>query len=101
MQDTKNDLSFNRAELDYAALITTAQVAYHHCLNEIDRYREALRRPSSNSSRYLDAGWLCREADNLVIVAETLATLLGGLEREEIEVVNKSSLKGDNDDKLD
>lgn len=94
MEATKNDLSYDCAELDYDALITTARVAYFHSLNEIYRRQRILQCTDNNTERHLEAGWLLGEAKNLVIVAETLSTLLEGLKRTTIKIVNKQSLKG-------
>jgi len=89
MEATKNDLSYNCAELDYDALITTARVAYSHSLREIYRQQQILQDTGSNTSRYLEAGWLLGEAKNLVVVAETLSTLLEGITRDNITLINK------------
>lgn len=89
MNKTRNDLSYNRAELDYQALLSTSQIAYSHCLEEIGRYLAELRSIKLLHHSYLTAQWLAREAEHLVIAAETMDTLLGGLKREEIVIVNK------------
>jgi len=91
MEVTKNDLCSNSATLDYQALLRTAQSAYKLGLEEVSRHLSVLHRfpPCGNTERYLHAGWLAQEAKTLVVVAETLSTLLEGLTREEISIVNR------------
>lgn len=90
MEATKNDLCAGVATLDYQALITTARIAYRHSLEAIyGHYSVLFHKECSNTKRYLHAKWLEDEASGLVIIAETLSTLLEGLDREEVVIVNK------------
>jgi len=95
MEVTKNDLSYDQAKLDYQALLTTARVAYYELLENIYGYYNKLRDTHDTTSYYLNASRLAREANHLVIVGETLATLQGGLERSVIEIVNKPEVKSE------
>ena len=89
MNVTKNDLSYNKTSLDYQALVTTSKVAYGQLLSSVYKRYRVLQGTESNTERYLEAGYLKSDAIQLVIVAETLSTLLEGLSREELVVVNK------------
>lgn len=91
MRATKCDLSYNHAKLDYEAMLTTAQIAVYHTLEEIRLLSGKMRiamQEKDISSIYLDAQWLEGKAKQLTVAAEVLATLIGGQEREEIEIVN-------------
>jgi len=101
MEATKNDISSGTITLDYQALITTAEIAYRESLDVIyNHFKKLTSFPDrcSNVERYLYAQWLSQEARGLVIVAETLSTLLEGLEREETIIVNKS-VENDNNNR--
>ena len=94
MDRTENDLSFNKAELDYQAMLTTATVAYRGCLREIERHLQVMRSLHKKVYLpYLSAQWLESEAKYLTIVAETMHTLQEGLSREELVIVNKPEVK--------
>jgi len=95
---TKNDLSFNKVTLDYRSLVLAASYAYGLLLESVSkRQRELLDAPSKamkdpehhTASISLGARWLYEDVSKLQIVAETLATLIGGLDRDEIVIVNK------------
>jgi len=98
MNKTQNDLSYDSTKLDYQALITTARIAKGRGLREIERYLSHLHNLKSKSSDYLDAQYLEEEAGYLVIACETLHTLEGGLERSQLEIVNKPEVKEEDDD---
>jgi hypothetical protein len=89
MQATKNDLSYNLTKLDYKALVQTSEIAYGQLLNTIYKEYCVLQGTSDNTKRWLEAGYLKNHAIQLAIVAETLSTLIEGLSREELIVVNK------------
>jgi len=90
MQQTQHDLSYDKTTLDYEALLATSQIAFHHCIEEISKYTNNLREfPKPKFCYGLSAQWLAREANHLVTVAETMETLLGGLERSELVIINK------------
>lgn len=89
MNVTKNDLSYNSTRLDYQALVTTAKVAYGQLLASIYKKYRTLQETESSTERYLEAKYLKDYAIQLVIVAETLSTLLEAESREELTIVNK------------
>ena len=89
MNYTKHDLSYNSTKLDYMALILTAESAYASLLTSINKRSSILWETSDNIKRYLEAKYLERDANQLVIIAETLSTLKEGLTREELIIVNK------------
>jgi len=89
MDVTKNDLSYNSTKLDYQALVTTSKIAYGKLLISIYRQYRLLQETESNTKRYLEAKYLKDDAIQLVIVAETLSTLLEAESREELVIVNK------------
>lgn len=96
MNHTKNDLSYNSTKLDYMALIQTAESAYASLLTSINKHSGILWETSDNVKRYLEAGYLERDANQLVIIAETLSTLKEGLTREELIIVNKPEINLNN-----
>lgn len=88
MDKTQNDLCANEAKLDYQAMLTTSKIAYAHCIEEIGRHLSDMRQLKPAFLPYLSAQWLAREAEQLVIAAETMHTLEEGLTRETITIVN-------------
>jgi hypothetical protein len=64
-------------------------VAYGQLLTSIYRRYRLLQEVESNTTRYLDAQYLKDDAIQLVIVAETLSTLLEAESREGLVIVNK------------
>jgi hypothetical protein len=93
-KDTKHDLCAHTVTLDYQALVATAKVAYTLGLRTILKCYTELSEPI----RYEDIqhSWSCIQARNLadeserfVVVAQTLAALMEGLDRERVKVVNK------------
>lgn len=96
MNATKNDLSFNEASLDFQAMLTTSKIAVGRCLDNISRYENNIRRDSINNDYtgvHCNANWLKAEAEYLEIASETLATLSGALERDNLFIVNKPKVK--------
>ena len=86
MNSTKHNLSFNKAEIDYQALLRTSYVAFSELLQSIYKdYNQFLQGEHSNV--YLNS--FKKKAENLVIIGETLNTLKAGLERDNIKIVNK------------
>lgn len=90
MEATQNDLSFDKVRLDYQTLIKTAEIAYGKCMDNVARYLDDLRQ-YPNDNYKLTADWLHRETGYLLVVANTLHTLKGGITRSEVEIVNKPS----------
>lgn len=93
MKVTKNDLSFNSTELDYLAMLSTAEIAFAHTRNELDRYIHQTHEIKPTLSYDHLARLIKCEADNLVTAAETMHTLREGLSREELKVVNKPKVE--------
>lgn len=93
MEFTKNDLSYDQTKLDYQAMLTTAQIAFSHTREEINRHIHNTYNISGKVNYSLEAKWIKEEADKLAIIAETMDTLQGGLTRSQIEVVNKPEVK--------
>jgi len=90
MRYTKNDLSYDRATLDHEAMLVTAAVAYGRLLRSIDQYTGGMHEINSSvTALHLSAERLKEDADLLVIVAETYATLKGSLDRPELVITNK------------
>lgn len=90
-QTTKNDLSFNHAEVDHGALLTVARLAFFYGRERCEKHLGNLIRPPGNGRvcLYTDAQYLAKDANNLAVIAETLYTLEESLTREELEIVNK------------
>lgn len=98
MQATKHDLSHDSTKLDYQALVKTAGIAValskervHEHLNKL--YNFGLNGKRDLVSLELNSQWLCRAAEQLQVSAETYATLLGGLDRHELEIINKPEIE--------
>jgi hypothetical protein len=94
MNKTQNDLSHDLAQLDYQALINTAKIGLGSTMESISQYLGKLRDIGlygclDTVALKLNSQWLCDEAQKLQIVGETLATLIGGLDRGTIEIINK------------
>ena len=97
MKITKHDLCGQEAVLDYAALITVAEIALAKARNAIEGYiadirneREKTYREKSNRLRIsLKADWLATEARYHQIAAETLETLIEGRDRDTITVLRQ------------
>jgi hypothetical protein len=96
MQATKHDLSANEVRLDYAALVTTAEIAVGKSKSEISHYVIKITNNWSEKefgSMKLNAGYLKEEAERLEIACETLATLKCGETRKNIIIVNKKEIQ--------
>jgi len=93
MNKTDNDLSFNYAELDYEAMVQTAELAFSRLRDNVSSELGKLYpcgplspKETRNLKNAIDN--LAREANFLVTVAETLQTLYGMQEREAVKIVN-------------
>ena len=93
MQVTKNCLSYDQTELDYQAMLTTAEVAFTLLRESINRYLQKLNEYPLSECFYLTTAHLAGDAKCLNIVAETLHTLREGLDRYELRVVNKPEIE--------
>jgi hypothetical protein len=96
MRITKNDLSYDEAKVDFEALLRTAHCAVHSILENISKKLDVVRNETFKMDKsiditalHLNALWLSQEATELVICAETLATLIGAKTRTNIWIVNK------------
>jgi len=89
MWHTTHDLSFGKVELDYEALLRTSKIALAHTRNELEKYLSQTHDIKPRFSYTFLADQIKIEADALVVAAETMDTLEGGLTREELMVVNK------------
>jgi hypothetical protein len=89
---TKNDLSFNQVKIDYAAMLDTASIAIGGQIWAIERNFGDFRNATEKGDLtliHLSAQRLAEEAGKMAIVADMYAALKGGMEREEIEIINK------------
>ena len=93
MNTTKNNLSMDEVELDYAAMLRTADVAFSNAREAISRHLNKLQEYPLSGCFYIDAQELERQARALTIVAETLYTLRNGLTRPVATIVNKPEIK--------
>lgn len=89
MNHIDNDLSYNSTKLDYLAMLKTSKIAFAHTCNELDGYLHQTHQINPSLSYDHLARLIREEANQLVIAAETMVTLEGGLSWEELEVVNK------------
>lgn len=97
MDHTQNDLSYNHTKLDYQAMVKTAQIAFASSRDGIARLIHQTYDINPHVNYKLIGQRIKEEADRLVIAAETMYTLDGGLEREELEIVNKPEVKHEDD----
>jgi len=90
MENTKHDLAFQYARLDFEALLKTAAVAYRelhlHLTQELARYHD-LSKPVIHPV-YLDV--IKRLANDFAIAGETYYTLLEASTRENIEILRNN-----------
>lgn len=90
---TKNDLSFQEASLDYDALLQCAKIATYEVQGRLEDYNKQLHEAFSNSDTSLlklIPEWMEREVGKLVICAETLAVLIGGMDRAHVTIINRT-----------
>ncbi len=96
MNRTQHDLSYDQTKLDYQALVRTADIAFAHTRNELDR---CLHRThdipveGQTYNPYHEGGRIYELAEQLSVVAETAHTLHEGLTRSQLEIVNKPEVK--------
>lgn len=98
MQHTKNDLCGDSATLDWEAGRKTAESAVGHILERIEVYHHRIRYATARLGKQLtgvtnDAGYLLREAQQLVVAMETLYMFRESELRSEFKVVNKPNVK--------
>ncbi len=86
---TKCDLSFNKALLDFDALLSTAKIAVGHCVERIEEHKQKIHDANlhgNGSSLSHQAGHLLRQAENLATSSEVLATLMAAQSREHLAI---------------
>ena len=96
MDTTQCDPSHDHTTLDHQALLSTAQIATRHCIDEVSRYLAGLNNrllKSDITGIHLNAHWLAQEARQLDVSAEVLATLMGSLSRQELDITNKPNVE--------
>ena len=96
MDLTQHDLSSNEVKLDYQALVWTAEIAVGKAKQEICRYYNKIDNaclPFDGTALRLNAQWLLSEAKCFCIACETLSALKGGLDREDVTIINKPEIK--------
>ena len=89
---TKNDLSADETKLDYMALITIANIAVGRCMENVTSYNAKISEACFSrdiTAIHMNGQRLSGEAKRLETATDVLATLLGGLTRTGLEVVNK------------
>jgi len=90
---TKNDLSFQEASLDYEAMVRCAKIAVYEVQGNLEDYNKRLHEAfaeNDTSLLKLIPEWMEREVGKLAVCAETLATLVGGLDRAHVNIVNRN-----------
>ena len=99
MDLTQHDLSHNEVKLDYQALVKTAEIAVGRAKQELNRYSGkideaigAYDKMFDGVSLRLNAQLLLNEAEYLCIACETLSALKGGLDREDVIIINKPEI---------
>ena len=93
MYNTKHDLSYTEAKLDFQALVKTAEIAYVKAREEVSRRLHGLYEielTKDNTGRYCEANRLKETAQHLAIAAETLSVLYEARTRKILKVINKS-----------
>jgi len=94
---TNNDLSFQEATLDYEAMLRCARIATYEVQGRLQDYDKQLHKAlSDNDTSMLELipEWMEREVGKLAICAETLATLLGGVDRAHVTIINRTITPG-------
>lgn len=99
MKSTKNDLSFNKAELDFQAMLKTAAVAFGQVKESLHRELALIENTHFNerrvSSVYLET--FKNLAESFAIVGETYNTLLEATKRENLTIINKPEVNRDSE----
>ena len=93
---TKNDLSYNEVKLDYATMLETSAIALYMCREALSQrlnesYNQSMKKDFSGLKN--NAERLAEVANDFMVASDMYYTLIKGLERENIEVVNKSYSK--------
>lgn len=94
MRVTQNDLSADLTKLDYQALVETAQIAFVKCREELNRLMHKTYEINfTKGCFYLTSEDIAKTAGQFNTVCETLHTLTEGLERSQLEIVNKPDVE--------
>ena len=89
---TMCDLSYDKATLDYQAMMDVAKAAIHAHVESINEHLYNMRTAIGEQNHVgtlLHAQWASEEARRLVTATDVLAALIGGVERSEVVLVNK------------
>jgi len=97
MENTKNDLSYGLAKVDFQALLNTSTYAVRELTERCSFYLSEIRSVRSAhhpedkdmTALWLNANWLKDVSSQLAVACETYATLKGALEDRGIEIINK------------
>jgi hypothetical protein len=90
MDNTKNDLCFNEAKLDFEAMVSVTEYAYSRTLQEIARATDKLHRTSlEDINPVRPARDLKKYSAHMAVIAETLHTLYEARERDKLTIVNR------------
>ncbi len=96
MNLTKHDLSYDETKLDYQALVRTADIAFVHTRNEIERLLHRTHDIPTEGQPVINShvcGRINDLAEQLAVSAETAHTLHEGLTRHRLKVINKPKVK--------
>jgi len=92
MENTKNDLSFDKASIDFKAMLQTSAYAVRELTEQVSRYLNEIRETSISNNMttlWFNANRLKEVSQNLAVASETYATLKEAIDRSELEIVNK------------
>ena len=93
---TKNELSFQKASLDYEAMIQGARIAVNKTQGSVENYNNRLHNALSEGDTTLLRllpNWMEEEIKKLAVCTETLASLIGGIDRAHVVIVNRTMTK--------
>jgi len=93
MRATKNNLQYQKASLDFEALVKTATIAVRWSLENIEKNIALLKNEPEKSLSYLFAERIKDTATELVTITETYSTLMGAIDRPILEIVNKPKIE--------
>ncbi len=93
MRATKNNLQYQKASLDFEALVKTATIAVRWSLENIEKNIALLKNEPEKSLSYLFAERIKDTATELVTITETYSTLMGAIDRPILEIVSKPKIE--------
>jgi len=98
MRVTKNNLCYQKATLDFEALVGVAFVARGSLIESVTKYLGLLESEPDQSISSIYAERIKQTAEQLLICAETYSTLIGARERRELVIVNKPEVAAEKDE---